>query len=107
MANRTGADFDHSAYLGDGNDGMYIDVKRRGRGAWGRAGWYVVASVESEHLDEYEARDTEDLPDNGPYATREEAARAAIDQALDWAYDNSIRVTKKEQKVAFKFLMTP
>jgi hypothetical protein len=92
----TGADFDYSAYLGDGDNGVYVDVKKR------RDGWHVVATVDSDS-----AHFTEALPDDGPYKTRKEAAAAAVDQAMDWAFDNDVKVTKKDQLAALKFLMTP
>jgi hypothetical protein len=79
--------------LGDGDDGMYVDVKKR------RDGWHVLASVDATHV-------TEALPDDGPYKTRKEAAMAAVDQAMDWAFDNDVKVTQKDRRDALKFLMT-
>jgi hypothetical protein len=90
----TGADFDYSAYLGEEGYGVYVDVKKR------RRGWYIVATVDGEHF-------TEALPDDGPYKTRAEAAQAAIYGAMDILFENDVRVTKKDQKAALKFLMTP
>ena len=93
---RTGADPDHSACLGDGHYCVYVDVKKR------REGWFVVATVDGEHF-------TEALPDDGPYPNRAEAAQAAVWSAVDILIDNNVRVgrSKKAQKDALKFLVTP
>jgi hypothetical protein len=90
---RTGADMDTAAYLGDGEAGVYVDVKKR------RAGWFVVASMDSPHV-------LESFSDDGPYKTRLDAAQAAVDTAVDWGFDNDVRITKKDQKAALKFLMS-
>ena len=75
---------------------MYVDVKKRPNG------WYVVATVDSES-----GSFTEALQDDGPYKTRQEATHAAVDQAMDWSFDNDVRVTQKDRRAALKFLMTP
>lgn len=89
----TGADMDCSAYLGDEDYGIYIDVKETSDG------WIAVFTVDGPHF-------TESLPDLGPFTTRIDAANAGIWHATEIANTNHVEISDDERASALAFLMT-
>ena len=75
------SDWDDATYIGDEDDGVYINV---GQGPDGK--WYMTAVVDCNT-----ASFVEDLTiDDGPFDTEEEAQEAGLNAAGDWCSDNDV-----------------
>lgn len=82
QANTTIVDFDpdHAVYIGDGEDGVYVQT------AEGEGGWYVTTVVDCNTGSFCE----NGLTDDGPYPTEDEAAGAGVEYAQDWCWSNDV-----------------
>lgn len=83
-------DVDEANYLGTGTEGVYYQVGH------GPGGWYVTAVADAEHF----AGTL--FADDGPYSTRTAACEAGLGAAMDWLYENGIRVSAKEYREALR-----
>jgi len=75
-------DFDDGEYIGDGQDGVYVQA------AEGPDGWYVSTVVDSDTGGFVDSL----CKDDGPYPTEKEALRAGRHSAMDWCMENRVSV---------------
>ena len=77
------SDWDRADYYGDGNNGGYVNVARKGRSG----GWYLTVSIDSDT-----GGFTETISqDDGPYKSEARARLAGSDAVREWLRDNKVR----------------
>lgn len=73
-------DMDTGTYYGDDENGVYINIARKGR----TGGWYLTASVHTPHFVEVM------FTDDGPYPTEAAAVMGGKNAAFQWLVDNDV-----------------